>query len=174
MGFVLAIGVGLPMHVQAHEDAGELLDIVSLDLAFTLEMRFPNYGEQTIFPDLPCGATVSVPDVVAGQRVPIPRTAEGACPRRVTTQLLNEAPTMIEFEPAGCMEETPPTCTHWIQHSVLIETSESVDDERCEVVIDEAKARDTIRRKVLRHLSEAESRRFLGADDGAVDDVRAH
>src|SRR5690242_1289357 len=142
MGLVFAIGSGLPM--DAHGDAGELLDIVFLDLGFTLEMRFPNYGEQTIFPDFPCGATIAVPNVAAGQRVPIPRTIAGACPRRVKTQLVNEPPPMIEFEPAGCAEDTPRTCTHWIQHSVLIETAESVDVERCEVVIDEAKARDTI------------------------------
>jgi hypothetical protein len=93
---------------------------------------------------------LSVPHVRTGQRIPLPRTADGSCFRHVTTEIDGMPPLRIEYEPAGCLENTPQTCTHWIQHKTGAETSEHVDYDRCEVVIDEAIARDEVHRKVLR------------------------
>jgi hypothetical protein len=168
MSLVLVIGVGLPTHAHAHDD-GEILDITPADVAFTLEMRFPNHDEGSIIPDAPCSVMISVPNVVTGQRVPVPRTVDGACPRRFSTEIVNAWPLQVEFEPAGCMEEDSSTCTHFITHDLATETSESVDPERCEVVIDEATARETVRRKPVRHLTSLERDYLLGQPPAPAD-----
>jgi hypothetical protein len=105
-----------------------------------------------------------VRDVVTGQRIPLPRAADGTGPRRAKAELSpGDLPTPIEFEPEGCMENGPSTCTHWIQHAISADWwSASVDLDRCEAVIDKATAHDTMRRKVLRRMTPLQRDHFLG------------
>lgn len=162
IGLVLVIGVATPARGYARDDSSELLDIVPLDL-FRLEIRLPNHGENTVIANAPCSITIAVPHVVEGLHVPVPRTIDGDCPRRVSTEVvLEEVSQPVEFEPEGCMETLPSSCTHWIQHDVMIETSEAFDSQSCEVVIDLANAHDTVRRKILRHLTESEVEAVFG------------
>ena len=168
IGLALVIGLALPGDAQAmrHGRSRHTDDDAPrgnpIDLEFTLAIRLPDEDWSPDTEAVPCSRWITVPGVVEGQRVPVPKRADGTCPRRVKTEILSDLPTQVEFEPEGCMDEVPSTCTHWIQHAISAETSEYFDEDRCEVVIERAIARDDVHRKVLRRLTPIEIDHFLG------------
>ena len=148
VGLALLMVVSLPRCAAATEDAGEWLGRITVDFGFEFTIHLPWDRSNA---EGPCGRVMAVPDVAMGERIPLPRNADGSCPVRAQAELSDSLlPLTVEFEPEGCLDVTPPTCTHWIQHGISTTTSESIDDENCEVVIDMAIARDDIRRTVLR------------------------
>ena len=133
-------------------------------------IHLPDFDSGAAADDLPCGRVIVVSGVVTGQRIPLPRAADGSCPRRTPT--IEESaggPTPVEFEPEGCLENHPPTCTHWIQHKIGYESSVHVDTDRCEVVVDEAIGRDEVHRKVLRHATPLQIDHLLGQPPAPAD-----
>jgi hypothetical protein len=142
-----------------------------IDPDITIKIHLPDFDGGTAADDLPCGRVIVVSHVVTGQRIPLPRAADGSCPRRAPTieESGERGPTPIEFEPAGCLDNHPPTCTHWIQHKIGDESSVHVDTDRCEVVVDEAIGRDEVHRKVLRHLTPLQIDHLLGQPPAPAD-----
>jgi len=120
---------------------------------------------------VPVGRMIVVTHVVTGQRIPLPRAADGTCPRRIPSVEVDGASRAlpIEFEPAGCLEKNPATCTHWIQHDIGEESSTHFDTATCEVVVDEAIARDAVHRKILRHATPLQIDHFLGQPPSSAD-----
>lgn len=153
------------------DETGEALTGTPIDGQFTLKIHLPDSNRRNPL-DLearnddetrPCGGgVISVPGIVQGQHVAVPRAADGSCPRFTTEIVSEDPPTEIEFEPEGCMASAPRTCTHFLAHGITETTSEYPDYDRCEVVIEQAIMRETVRRKALRHVTPQQIADVLG------------
>lgn len=127
------LGLGLLLAMPALSLSGsnekETLAPIAVDPRATVTIWYPGDRREPPWQDGP-RSRPSVP-VVEGQRVPIARSPDGTCPN-VTVELATDpdAPP-ARFEDDG---------QHlWFPGSSS-QTSEHVDTERCEVVVDEAKA----------------------------------
>jgi hypothetical protein len=126
----MAVLLVVPMQSWGGSDEKENLAPIVVDPQATLTIRYPGdepplHGQHAgppVRPDIP---------VVEGQRVPITRSPDGSCPKvRVDLRTYPEAPPAW-FEDDGRHMWFPDSSS---------QTSERVDVERCEVVVDEAKS----------------------------------
>src|SRR5215210_7546549 len=102
IGLALLIAVGF---AQPRTDARSLpeddepLRGTPIDVEFTLTIRLPKCDSGADGDDRSCGRVITVPGIVMGQRVPLPKKADGSCPRHVRTELNSDIPLRVEFEP---------------------------------------------------------------------------
>ncbi len=139
IALALLIALGAPGRALPKE-GDEWLGTIPVDAEFMLTIRLPKCDEDTKDDDPSCGRTIAVPHVVKGQRISVPRTTDGACPRSVRDEILSEDLPHPGRVRAGGLSERQPvlTCTHFIALGVTTEASEHFDPDRCEVVIDAA------------------------------------
>jgi hypothetical protein len=129
--------------VVASED-DEALEGDPIDPGLTVVIDVPEYraarDPKRFSEGIPHKMRVS--GVVTGQRIPLPRDADGGC--RLDAKVGEEGdmpPLRIEFDPDG---------RHWWQHAITTVSGSSIDAINCEVVVTVAIGRDRVRRKLLR------------------------
>jgi hypothetical protein len=82
-----------------------------------------------------------VPNVVTGQRIPLPRAADGSC--REDTEVTIDATNAKPFEYDADRR-------HWTQHQIETRVMHGVDYDNCELVLDAVEGTDRVKRRVIK------------------------
>lgn len=130
---IALLGLGLllanPTHSWPGSNDRERLDPIDVDPRAALTIWYPGDPKQLPWqPGPPFRPSIAV---IEGDRVPISRSPDGACPRVQTELTTYPEDVPLEFEEDG---------QHLWSPASTSQMSEHVDSERCEVVIDEARS----------------------------------
>jgi hypothetical protein len=94
---------------------------------------------------LPVTHLQSTPGVVEGQRIPLPRTADGACITAILVGVQGSSTNPpVEFSTDG---------TRFTQHDISQQVGTSIDETTCELVVTTARAADHVKTKRVKRLS---------------------
>lgn len=85
--------------------------------------------------------TMTVPNVATGQRIALPRAADGSCRTDAITGVTGTPQDRAEFDPDG---------RHFYQHDIQVRLTTTIDDVACELGVEEAIARDHVRKRVMK------------------------
>lgn len=88
--------------------------------------------------------TITVTGIVPGQRIALPRAADGSCRTDVIVGVDDLSSDKVEFDPDGL---------HWSQHDIQTAVSTAIDAGTCELVVSKVNAHDRVRKKALKAAS---------------------
>jgi len=145
VSFLSLVGLLMSPAAQAGDSTALKGDPIPVEATITIDLAD---AEPNLFARQAAGLPVthlrSVAGVVEGQRIPLPRTAEGACITAVMVGV--QGPTAnppVEFSADG---------THFTQHDISRQVGTSLDETTCELVVTTAQARDHVKIKRVKRI----------------------
>ena len=143
--FLFLVGLMMSPAAQAGDSTALKGDPIPVEATITIDLAD---AEPDLLARQAAGLPVthlrSVTGVVEGQRIPLPRTTEGACITAVVVGV--QGPTTnppVEFSADG---------TRFTQHDISQRVGTSLDETNCELVVTTAQARDHVKTKRVKRL----------------------